>query len=242
MRAIFLAFVLLSSTAATAADAAKPAGRKLPADAETCQTCHTKDGGAPVVDFDRFAASWHNQNDQMQVGCTDCHAGYKEGPHEGELSALSPADQAVVAKLSAASFGEEGKKEKITAPRAFLACASCHDAEATAFGKSVHGKWLREDTKTAGATCASCHGSPHAVTKLAAYAPKPGVREPIPADRRELAKRCEGCHGNEELAKAAGLNPEVKGSYHDSMHGRLVRVGNAFAPSCANCHAAAAAQ
>jgi cytochrome b subunit of formate dehydrogenase len=233
MRAIFLVIALTFSSRAAAEEA------KLPAGAETCLECHKAGGDGPEVKPAEFLKSIHGQNG---IGCTDCHAGYAMGPHEGELPALSPADQAVVAKLSAATFGEGDKKEKITAPRAFLACATCHDAEATAFGKSVHGKWLREDTKTAGATCASCHGAPHEIAKLAAYAPKPGVREPIPADRREIAKRCEGCHGNEELAKAAGLNPEVKGTYHDSIHGRLVRVGNKFAPSCANCHASAPEQ
>jgi cytochrome b subunit of formate dehydrogenase len=243
MRAIFLAIAVILSTAARADQAAAAGKRPLPADSESCQMCHSKDGGGPVVDFEQFKASWHNQNDQMQVGCTDCHAGYKEGPHGGELPALSAADQATVDRLAKASWGEGDKKEKVSAPRAFLACANCHDAEAGAFAKSVHSKWLREDAKVAGPTCASCHGSPHAIPgKLAAYAPKDGKRQLVPADRRAMVAKCEACHGNEEFAKAAGLNAEAVVTYHDSIHGRLVRVGNPYAPACTSCHASAPEQ
>ena len=53
-----------------------------------------------------------------------------------------------------------------------------------------------------------------------------------------MTRRCEACHGNEEFTKAAGLDPEAAIVYHDSIHGRLVRVGNAYAPVCVSCHAA----
>ena len=56
---------------------------------------------------------------------------------------------------------------KVAAPRAYLACAGCHEGNNpemwTAWQGSVHSKWLREDTKVAGPTCASCHGAIHAV-------------------------------------------------------------------------------
>ncbi|WP_041453237.1 cytochrome b/b6 domain-containing protein [Anaeromyxobacter dehalogenans] len=235
MRATLLAIALLLSTAARAEEA-KPAP-KLPADAESCLMCHDKGGGAPEVDFKAFPGSVHGQ---AEVGCTDCHAGYKEGPHEGELPALSAAEQATVARLAKGAWGEGEAKHGVTAPRAYLACQSCHTTEAEAFAKSVHGKWLAQDTKAPGATCASCHGSPHALpAKLAEYAPKDGKRVPVPADRREMTKRCEACHGNEAFAEAAGLDPEAVITYHDSIHGRLTRVGNAAAPTCVSCHAAA---
>ena len=40
-------------------------------------------------------------------------------------------------------------------------------------------------------TCASCHGSPHAVKALAFYEPKAEARQPVPEDRREMTRRCE---------------------------------------------------
>jgi cytochrome b subunit of formate dehydrogenase len=227
MRLIVLTTVLLLASAARGEDP------KLPSDAAGCLECHKKGGDGPEVDVGAFAKSVHGQNG---IACTDCHAGYAMGPHEGELPKLSPAEQATADRIARASWVEGLKQGKVLSPRAFLACSSCHSEQTDAFAKSVHSRWQREDVKFAGPTCASCHGSPHAVKKLATYDPKPGMRDAIPADLREMAKRCEACHGNEEFAKSAGLNPEAASTYHDSIHGRLVRVGNTFAPSCANCH------
>ena len=243
MRATFLAIALLFATAARGES-------KLPGGADACVDCHNgKD--APAVDTTAFGASVHAD----KASCTDCHAGYAMGPHEGELKPLSPADQAVVDRIAKARWpapaaakahGKEaakGEEVKVAAPRAYLACAGCHEMEhadaMAGWQKSVHSKWLREDTKVPGPTCGSCHGSIHAVKKLAAYDPKATARQKVPADRREIAKRCEACHGNEEFAKAAGVNPEAALTYHDSIHGRLARVGNEYAPVCVSCHMAA---
>lgn len=208
-------------------------------DAESCFECHVQGGDGPAVDKDAFAKSVHGQNG---VSCTDCHAGYAMGPHEGELPALSADEQKVVDRLSKATWGVGKDQVKVTAPRAFLACQNCHTDQTDAFAKSAHAQWLAQDGKVAGPTCASCHGSPHAIQPLAKYAPKATARQPVPADRREMAKRCEACHGNEEFARAAGLNPETAVTYHDSIHGRLVRVGNPYAPACMSCHALEPAQ
>ena len=213
-----------------------PAAR---ADDSACKDCHAKGGDpdAPVVDFDQFKASLHAQS---SVSCTDCHAGYATGPHAGELKPLADDDAKKLARLNKADWGD---KKKVRAARALLACSNCHDKEAAAYAGSVHGKWLAADAKVAGPTCVSCHGSPHAImAPLAPYAPKDGKRVAVPDDRRAIAKRCEACHGNEEFAKAAGLSTEVASTYHDSIHGRNARVGNAFAPVCVSCHAADPAQ
>jgi cytochrome b subunit of formate dehydrogenase/nitrate/TMAO reductase-like tetraheme cytochrome c subunit len=146
-----------------------------------------------------------------------------------------------VERLARASWGEGEKKEALTSPRALLACQNCHDAEAAAFSKSIHSRWLSEAApKVDGPTCLSCHGSVHAVMKtMAPYAPTAAKREKVPADRREMEKRCTACHGNEEFARAAGLSPEVASTYLDSIHGRMARVGNEYAPTCVSCHASA---
>jgi cytochrome b subunit of formate dehydrogenase len=240
MRPTFLAIALLFATAARGQ-------AKAPDAADACFACH--DGkDAPAVDKRAFAASVHSG----VASCTDCHAGYAMGPHEGELPKLSPADQAVVARLEKARWpvpdaGKRGKKDepketRVTAPRAYLACGGCHEMEhadaMAGWQKSVHSKWLGADAKVPGPTCASCHGSIHAVKKLAPYEPTAAARQKVPDDRREIARRCEACHGNEEFAKAAGVNPETALTYHDSIHGRLARIGNDYAPVCTSCHAA----
>ena len=235
MRSLLTAIALLASTLAAAEEEPKPADR-----IEQCLVCHDPGGdGAPPVDGKQLRASLHFLND---VACSDCHEGYTPEHAGGELPALAPGEQAVVDKLSAASWGEGGSRRRVTAPRAYLACANCHSGEAEAYAASIHGRWLREPRAAAGPTCASCHGSPHAVTALAPYALAPGARATIPEDRRAMASRCEACHGNEGFARSAGLDPEAPATYHDSIHGRLVRVGSPFAPSCANCHAPPPAQ
>lgn len=237
MRHIFIAIALLAATAARG-ETTPPAG------SETCLACHNGTD-APAVDVQAFGSSVHAGN----ASCADCHPGYAMGPHDGELPKLSPADQAVVDRLSkarwagAAARGEKKAEEtRVSAPRAYLACASCHEmqnGEAMAgWQASVHSRWLREDAKVAGPTCGSCHGPIHAVKKLAAYDPRAAARQKVPDDRRAISTRCESCHGNEEFAKAAGVNPEAALTYHDSIHGRLARVGNEYAPVCTSCHAA----
>jgi hypothetical protein len=212
MRATFLAIALLLATTARGAS-------KLPGGADACVDCH--DGKeAPAVDLTAFGASVHGD----KASCTDCHAGYAMGPHEGELAPLSPADQAVVDRIAKARWpkppagkaqhGKDAPKPeevKVTAPRAYLACAGCHEMEnaeaMAAWQTSIHSRWLREDTKAPGPTCGSCHGPVHAVKKLAAYDPKATARQKVPADRRVMARRCEACHGNEEFARAAVVRP-----------------------------------
>jgi len=228
MRSLLVSLSVLFAFSVSAEEA------KLPADAESCLECHKAGGDGPAVDAPAFLKGIHAANG---IGCTDCHKGYTMGPHDAEaVAGLSDADKAIVAKLRAAKVGDE---PLTTSAPALLACADCHDAEAEALKKSIHSAWLgKAGDAVPGATCVSCHGTPHTVTKLAAYAPHDGQREKVPADRREITQRCIACHGNEEFAKAAGLPTEVVARYEDSIHGRSVRVGNEFAPVCTSCHAA----
>jgi cytochrome b subunit of formate dehydrogenase len=202
---------------------------RLPAAAESCLECHKTGGDGPAFDAPAFLKGVHAANG---IGCTDCHKGYAMGPHGAEGPALSDADKAIVAKLATVSH-----PEKISSPRALLSCADCHDGPAAALKGSIHSRWLGDATaKAAGPTCVACHGSPHEIVKLAAYAPRDGHREKVPADRRAIHQRCVACHGNEEFALAAGLPTEVVARYDDSIHGREVRVGNEYAPVCVSCH------
>jgi cytochrome b subunit of formate dehydrogenase len=225
-RSLLLSLSLLFAFSVNAEEA------KLPAGAETCLECHKAGGDGPAFDAPAFLKGVHAANG---IGCTDCHQGYTMGPHDEEGAPATPFAQAAVAQIAAAKIGE---KPLTTSAKAFLSCANCHDGPATALVTSVHSKWLGDPhAKVPGPTCVSCHGSAHAVTKLAAYAPHDGQREKVPADRREITKRCIACHGNEEFAKAAGLSTEVVPRYEDSIHGRSVRVGNEYAPVCSSCHA-----
>jgi cytochrome b subunit of formate dehydrogenase/nitrate/TMAO reductase-like tetraheme cytochrome c subunit len=247
---ILLVTLLLAGTASAAQAPAKAAPAKAAArptaepkklgDAD-CLGCHADDSTGRKVDEKLFAASLHGQN---SISCTDCHDGYGEGPHDGQGPKRTAAELALVGRLAKATWGEGGHAVTVTAPAAYLACANCHAAAAEAFfGKSIHAQWLRQDGRAPGPVCATCHGSPHTVAKaMAPYAPSGTARVAVPADRRAMQKSCEACHGSEEFATAAGMNAEVKHTYQDSIHGRLVRVGNAVAPACVSCHASAQAE
>src|SRR5690242_13432128 len=154
-------------TAILVASAAHADEAKLPPGSDTCLECHKPGGDGPTVQPDVFAKSVHAANG---VSCADCHQGYTpEHAMGGALPALAAADQKVVDRLSKGSWGEGEKKHGVTAPRAYLASATCHGEVTAAFEQSVHSRWLREDAKVSGPTCTSCHGSIHGVTKLAAY-------------------------------------------------------------------------
>ncbi len=250
MRQLIVVLSLLLAGTASAAPLPRKAAhaRAAPAPASTaaaeprklgnadCLGCHADDSTGRKIDDKLFAASVHGQN---SISCTDCHDGYGEGPHDGQGPRRSEAEQAMVARLAKGAWGDGEHVVKVTAPAAYLACANCHATEAEAFfGKSIHARWLREETGAPGPICATCHGSPHTVARtLEPYAPSGTLRVAVPADRRAMQKTCEACHGNEEFAKAAGMNAEVKHTYQDSIHGRMVRVGNAVAPACVSCHA-----
>jgi len=227
MRAISLLVTLLLSlpAAARSADAPAQAAAAKKAEAnpnQACLDCHeaAKPDEAGVRQAE-FAKSVHGS-----FACTDCHQGYEApGPHD--LKPLAGADQAFVAKLEALKASP--------APRAYLACPTCHADVAEQLAASVHGKWLTNpEAKVAGPTCAKCHGVIHEIAAIVHEPANPSTRY-APADRAIL-KRCEACHGNVHFAEAAGLKPEVEGTFRDSIHGRLVAVGSNRAPGCPDCH------
>ncbi|HEX9291661.1 MAG TPA: cytochrome b/b6 domain-containing protein [Anaeromyxobacteraceae bacterium] len=228
MRAILLIAVLSTWTTANAGEPAKTAAPAAVAPAPTnqdCLQCHeASKAGEPGVLTAAFEKSVH-----ASLGCIDCHAGYTApGPHELAAPA-DAADAALLARLAAGKTADG--QPRTSAPRAYLACAGCHSDSVESFRASGHAKWLGADKAVAGPTCASCHGTPHAVTK--------GLERTDPKFRAYwagLAKRCEGCHDDRKFVEAAKLGEEVALNYHDSIHGRLVAIGSQRAPLCTDCH------
>jgi cytochrome b subunit of formate dehydrogenase len=91
------------------------------------------------------------------------------------------------------------------------ACASCHDAEAADYERSVHGRAARSG---GGAPdCAVCHIGAHELLR-----PKSSeFRAAVPAT-------CGMCHA------------EVAEQFQSSVHGQALQRGVAQAPICADCH------
>jgi cytochrome b subunit of formate dehydrogenase len=216
--------------------AAAPAvGHAASDENKACLECHeaSKPGESGVLP-DLFAKSAH-----ADLSCTDCHQDYKApGPHE----LAPPSDPAEAQLVERLGTKTPAGTPSSTAPRAFLACGNCHTDALEQQKASVHGKWLVGDTKVPGPTCASCHGSPHAVVKTAPRGVDASTK--LAAGRasaddqlaRERAARCAACHENPAVTELATLKHDVPLGFRDSIHGRLLAVGSARAPDCSDCH------
>ncbi len=205
---------LLPTIALAAEDAApvRPA-MKMPEGNARCLVCHE----APLFDVDGFRTSAHRKTE-----CIDCHDGFADKAHEAQPPER---DEALVA------LEETLGRSKVTrVPKAMIACIDCHEDAVPQWQASVHGAWTREPAakdgkKPIAVTCLSCHGESHSMRA-------------IPADklaaRRMASAACIACHTDPKLAEAG----HHAGSYPDSLHGRLVKLGNEHAPGCVDCHGA----
>jgi cytochrome b subunit of formate dehydrogenase len=111
---------------------------------------------------------------------------------------------------------------------AAVKCESCHEDQVKAYAKSVHGL-AKQSGMSDAATCASCHGSPHAIQGSSDPASK--------VAKRNLPDTCGACHSNPEfLAKHKIPFAKPVEAYRLSLHGREVAKGNNSAASCSDCH------
>ena len=156
---------------------------------KSCLVCHTQQ----FFDADAFSKSVH-----AKLDCADCHRGYDFSMHRAKPPEWSQKDKELIDRIGTRS----------TAPAAFAACAKCHESQRDDLLGSVH-------NNPKGPLCNDCHGSPHAISKIAS------------ANLRKagFAGRCLACHEKEKGEE-----------YRDSVHGRLVMLGSDRAPSCFNCH------
>ena len=173
---------------------------------KTCLVCHT----APLYDVEALTKSIH-----AKLDCADCHKGFDYSMHRAKPPDWSDAEKALIEKY----------RPRSTAPEALAACGRCHGSVVDDLGGSVHGKWLKEARPAQGPLCMDCHGPVHAI------APTRGVER-----KNIFAERCAACHDNPEMVKKAGIANYPVESYRDSVHGRMLALGNERAPVCSNCH------
>jgi predicted CXXCH cytochrome family protein len=176
---------------------------------KACLTCHT----TPLFDGEAFSRSVH-----ASLSCSDCHKGFDFSPHRAKPPEPQPAVAAQIAKLAT----------KSPSPAALVACGNCHASQRDDLLASVHGRWLSEDRPASGPTCSDCHGAVHAIPK-----PVPGVAL---QSKKAIAARCAGCHEDAKFTALARLTTHA--SFADTIHGRLLKLGNERAPVCSSCHGA----
>lgn len=117
-------------------------------------------------------------------------------------------------------------------------CVTCHllladklEAPAAAFKDDRHNQ--------AGLGCVSCHGGdPKGEQPQDAMDPAKGFRG-VPATA-QIPDLCGGCHQNVALIKqyAPNLATDQLSHYWTSMHGRLLKAGDANTATCVSCHGA----
>src|SRR5208283_4201760 len=118
-------------------------------------------------------------------------------------------------------------------------CASCHEKEAGAYAKSIHGMSHAMGASGA-ATCASCHGD-HEIA--------PVKHADSPVFKLNLPQTCARCHSNDRLTSEYRIgSPQAPANYADSIRGQAHRkMGLSVAQSsptnkaniadtCGQCH------
>ena len=137
-----------------------------------------------------------------KVACVDCHSDLAEVSDFPHKVALAPVD-----------------------------CGGCHDAEAAAYKKSVHGKASAKCAQGDAPTCTSCHGVHDILRKTDSRSR---------TNHFKVSTTCERCHGNRELRQRNGVGGgDVATKFEDSIHGRALKeAGLVVAPTCSDCHGA----
>ena len=108
-------------------------------------------------------------------------------------------------------------------------CATCHEAAAAAYEKSIHAAARRQNHGSVAATCVDCH-STHEIRQA-----KDPESRTYPLN---LPATCAHCHGDPKIIAEGHIRiGNVADLYKDSIHGRAVsRSGLLVAANCTSCH------
>lgn len=161
-----------------------------------------------------------------QEACFDCH-GDADNVGDAALvvdAAAWPATVHGAAEVACADCHGGKADYPHAADDPGASCANCHDS-GDALAASAH---AQGGPGAARPTCASCHGTLHAMTPLADPAsPMHPARQPA---------TCGACHADPKLAEAAGIRlVQPIAAYTASVHARGVAAGE-HAATCSSCH------
>jgi uncharacterized membrane protein YfcA len=160
----------------------------------------------------------------------ECHAPQDTGFFQSEHDLTHRADDAPTCADCHGGHALRSGSDALEAAcqgRLDRSCLVCHPADQyipgrdgaplpTGLSASIHGgPGLGEGCPNAIMSCFSCHG-PHGVA--------PSDDPSSPVHRDQIAVTCGACHA------------EALSAFSDSIHGRSLIAGSAFAPTCINCH------
>ena len=177
----------------------------------TCSSCHgvkfvMELSGISAQPVFSYRESVHGKavaaGSEKAAVCTDCH-----GVHE--ILRASDSKSSIF---------------KFSVPNT---CGKCHQAVATEFKGSIHGKVLARGNWQAPA-CTDCHGI-HAI--------KSHIDPASPVGAQALARTtCGKCHEGVRLSQEFGTAAGRVTTYLDSYHGMASRFGSKVVANCASCH------
>jgi cytochrome b subunit of formate dehydrogenase len=145
------------------------------------------------------------------IECVECHLGRRFNPH------LPPElDE------SATALAEEIGAHFERSPDVIASCADCHEDETDEWRESIHGGGIRNDDGERRPGCVDCHGPPHTLTFAG-------------QSKREMAARCVVCH-EFDPSENGPASPYVVDTYRETVHGKMLALGNDDAAGCADCH------
>jgi predicted CXXCH cytochrome family protein len=195
-----------------------------------CSDCHGELKGVEGEHAKRPLPGKRDFAIAYSAACKKCHfqnfTDAQASVHQAQLAA---------GKLAAAVCSDCHGAHDITPPaqprsRISRTCASCHQAVATAYGKSVHGQALLSDENVDVPACTDCHRS-HDIAD-----PRTGSM------RVRTPDLCGSCHTNERIMSKYKLSTKVVQTYLSDFHGVTVRFQkgeqgkNPVVAVCTDCH------
>ena len=144
------------------------------------------------------------------LACADCHPGRAFNPHQ-------PPSLGDDVKTAAEVWAPVAKHTAVP----YTQCEMCHHDEVAAFSASIHGQKPGDALNAKKPVCINCHGNIHNVVKG--------------ESKREVMERCTSCHAFAAEGKVP-TSPFVVDTYRETVHGKMVHLGNDRAAACADCH------
>ena len=211
--------------------------------------CHSKEGGAPVVDVTSLSGSVHKN-----VSCVSCHAEASSIPHPETLRPVvcGSCHSSEAGQYFSAQHGKKVGGDRTQAQ----GCGDCHGKPHSILPQSDPNSPVYRDHVPA--LCASCHDDALRMKNSELFRFRPyesymaSVHGKALSRGNESAPVCSDCHGLHGLLPPTNRDsrifkqnvPKTCGGCHSteqeafekSVHARAVAIGMDNAPVCTDCH------
>lgn len=194
---------------------------KVPADKENCLECHTEKKKMKMDVIGKEKPSTYLSPELIlktahaTLACTDCHKGYTRAVERKNVSRFGKAEVKVL-------HSEQEYRNYTQVATEACGDAKCHKKEQTEFLAGSHSQKITKTDKDL-PTCTTCHNF-HYIPRL--FRDKKGKQIKLSAQTKidVAVALCGSCHVKD-------LN-----TYTGNYHYKALRLGNANAPMCYDCH------